>query len=457
MLQKEGALVVQDLTVGNPRKVLFMYALPLFGSNVFQQLYNVADTFVAGHFIGTDALAAVGNAFELILIYNCLSFGCSLAISVITAQYFGKKDITRMKGAVYTSLIAFGIIGLLVMTLMMTLAPSLLTAINTPAGIYADSLKYFNIYSMGFLFVVAYNLATGILNALGDSKTPFIFLVISSVSNVIVDILFVTKLNMGIAGTAWATFLCQGLSGIVSLALVLVRLKKLTSSDPAPIFSVPLLKELTAVALPSIAQQLFISIGNIMLQSVINVFGEDATGGFAAVMKLNVMAIISTNAFCNAMSNFAGQNSGAGKPRRIRQGVGSCIFLNCIVALAFTALYCLLAPVLVGLFITDGNQAAAEIGVTFLHIVSPFYLVLALKQVLDGVMRGVRKMSFFVFASLAEMFLRVALAYPLSAWFGLNGVWMAWPGAWIISLVVSVVLYKILDRKNFGITAVNEA
>ena len=449
--------MVRDLTVGNPRKVLLLYALPLFGSNVFQQLYSVADSFVAGHFIGTEALGAVGNAFELILIYNCLSFGFSLAISVITAQYFGKKDIARLKSSVYTSLLSFGTVALAVMAVMMLLAPHLFGLINTPAALYADSLAYFNVYSLGFLFVVAYNAAQGIFSALGDSKTPFIFLVFSSVSNVILDIVFVTQFNMGITGTAWASLLCQGVSGIASLTLALVRLKKLECSETASLFSIPLLKELTSVALPSIAQQLFISIGNIILQSVVNVFGENATGGFAAVMKLNVVAIISMNSICNAMSNFAGQNSGAGKPQRIRQGVGSAFFLNCIVALLFTGGFYLLAPQLVGLFITDGNQAAAEVGITFLHIVSPFYLILSFKQVLDGAMRGVRKMSFFVFSCLSEMFLRVVLAYPLSAWFGLNGVWMAWPCAWVISTVISIVLYRILDRKNFGVTNICQA
>ena len=216
----------KDLTVGKPESVLCKFCLPLFGSIIFQQLYNIADSFVAGRFIGDNALAAVGNSYEITLIFIAFAFGCNIGCSVIAAQFFGAKEYKDLKSAVYTSLIASAAICVLLMAAGVVFSDWLLHLIKTPEEVFADSKLYLDIYIFGLPFVFFYNVATGIFSALGDSKTPFIFLACSSLSNIGVDILFVTAFQMGVAGVAWATFLCQGISCALALAVVFAAFPK---------------------------------------------------------------------------------------------------------------------------------------------------------------------------------------------------------------------------------------
>ncbi len=442
--------MVRDLTVGRPGKVLLQYTLPLFGSIIFQQLYNLADSLVAGRYIGTDALAAVGNAYEVTLLYIAFAFGCNIGASVITAKFFGMKDHKSLRTTVYTALIASGVIGAVLTVLGLLLSSDLLHLIQTHADIFDDCLEYLNIYIAGFLFVLAYNIATGIFSAMGDSKTPFYFLAASSVSNVFMDILFVKEFRMGVAGVAWATFLCQGVSAVAAMAAMLLRLRKL-GGEGAVLFSWRILGQIARVAVPSILQQGFISVGNIIIQGLINSFGTAATGGYAAAVKLNNMAITSVTAMGNGMSNYAAQNAGADKPRRIQQGLRSCIGLTWILCLLFMGLFLGFTDPLVRIFITDGNQTAAGIGCDFLRTVSPFYIVISCKLIMDGVLRGTGKMMRFMISTLADLTLRVTLAAVLSVSLGLMGIWMAWPVGWALATVLSSLLYLQVSRKKFSL------
>lgn len=217
----------RDLTVGKPITAILKYTLPLFGSIIFQQLYNIADSLVAGRYIGTDALAAVGNGYEITLLFIAVAFGCNIGTSVITARYFGKKDIRGVKTTVSTAIIVSTVIAVILTALGLGLTKPLLNLIKTDPVIFTDSYEYLMIYLGGYIFLLSYNIATGIFSALGDSLTPFLFLAASSVTNVIVDIVFVKTLHMGVKGVAWATFLCQGVSAILALAFMFVRLRKL--------------------------------------------------------------------------------------------------------------------------------------------------------------------------------------------------------------------------------------
>ena len=211
----------RDLTEGKASTVLWQFCLPLFGSIIFQQLYNIADSFVAGRFVGEDALAAVGNSYEITLIFIAFAFGCSIGCSVVVSQLFGAKRYSELKSAVYTALLAGGALCAVLMAAGLLLCGDLLRLIHTPDNVLADSRVYLDIYIWGLPFVFYYNISTGIFSALGDSRTPFIFLACSSVSNIAVDILFVTAFEMGVAGVAWATFLCQGVSCVLAAVTVL--------------------------------------------------------------------------------------------------------------------------------------------------------------------------------------------------------------------------------------------
>ena len=242
----------KDLTVGNPEKVLWKFCLPLFGSIIFQQIYNIADSLIAGKFIGENALAAVGNSYEITLIFIAFAFGCNIGCSVIISQLFGAKQFSEMKTAVKTAMIGSAVLCLILMAVGIGGSDALLTLIHTPDNIFSDSKLYLDIYVWGLPFVFFYNIATGIFSALGDSKTPFWFLAASSTANIFVDILFVKTFQMGVAGVAWATFLCQGISCILALLFVFARLHKIKTDDKGKIFSFTLLKKIAVIAIPSI-------------------------------------------------------------------------------------------------------------------------------------------------------------------------------------------------------------
>ena len=294
----------KDLTVGKPGTVLWQFCLPLFGSIIFQQLYQLADSFVAGKYIGESALAAVGNSYEITLIFIAFAFGCNIGCSVIVSQLFGAKKLARMKTAVYTALIAVGVLCGVLMTGGILLCDEMLLAIHTPENILQDSKLYLDIYMLGLPFVFYYNVATGIFSALGDSKTPFWFLAVSSTANILMDILFVTWFEMGVAGVAWATFLCQGVSCVLAVYFVLRRLKRMDVHEKAPLFSFALLRRIAAVAVPSMLQQSFISVGNILIQGTINTFGSGVIAGYAASVKLNNLVITSFTTLGNGISNY---------------------------------------------------------------------------------------------------------------------------------------------------------
>ena len=293
----------KDLTVGRPASVLWRFCLPLFGSIIFQQLYNIADSWVAGRFINQNALAAVGNSYEITLIFIAFAFGCNIGCSVIVSQLFGAKNYRDMKTAVYTSMIASGVLCLALMLVGILGCDALLRLIRTPQEVFADSALYLDIYVWGLPFVFFYNISTGIFSALGDSKTPFIFLAVSSLSNIGMDILFVTAFQMGVAGVAWATFICQGVSCVLALATVAGRLRKIPVTGKVKRFSGWLLRRLVVIAVPSILQQSFISVGNLLIQSVINGFGTEVMAGYSAAVKLNNLVVTSFTTLGNGVSN----------------------------------------------------------------------------------------------------------------------------------------------------------
>ncbi|MDE7311465.1 MAG: MATE family efflux transporter [Eubacterium sp.] len=433
----------KDLTLGNPQKVLWAFCLPMFGSILFQQLYNIADSLIAGKFIGENALAAVGNSYHITLIFIAFAFGCNMGCSVIVSQFFGAKDYANMKSAVYTALTASAVLCAVLMAFGLSANEALLRLMNTQAEIMADSALYLNIYIMGLPFLFFYNIATGIFSALGDSKTPFLFLAFSSTANILADLVFVKTFQMGIAGVAWATFLCQGVSCICSVLLILKRLATINAGCGVRFFSWSLLKKLTVIAVPSILQQSFISVGNIMVQGCINSFGISTAAGYSAAVKLNNLAITSFTTIGNGMSNFTAQNIGAKKYPRIGEGFRAAVRLVWILCIPLCSLYLLFGKYLLLLFLDTSSADALRTGIQFLQILSPFYFVISSKLIADGVLRGAGSMKQFMAATFSDLILRVMLAFLFS---GLShsatGIWCAWPVGWCIGTGISIWFYR---------------
>lgn len=437
----------RDLTQGEPQKVLWAFCLPMFGSILFQQLYNIADSLVAGRFIGENALAAVGNSYNITLIFIAFAFGCNIGCSVIVSQLFGAKDYGTMKTAVYTTLLASGALCGILMFAGLLSCRGLLTLMKTQPQIMEDSALYLVIYLWGLPFLFFYNIATGIFSALGDSKTPFIFLAASSTANILVDIIFVQSFSMGIAGVAWATFLCQGVSCICSLVLVLGRLAKIETKGRVRVFSGDLLKKIAVVAIPSILQQSFISVGNMMIQGCINGFGVSVAAGYSAAVKLNNLVITSFTTIGNGISNFSAQNLGARRYERIRDGFGAGLKLVWCLCVPFCLVYIVFGRYLLLLFMDESAATALLTGQQFLWILSPFYFVVSAKLVADGVLRGTSAMRQFVIATFTDLILRVVLAFALSGWMGSAiGIWCAWPVGWTIAMGLSVFFYRRQSR-----------
>lgn len=435
----------KDLTTGKPEIVLWNFCLPLFGSILFQQLYNIADSLVAGKFIGENALAAVGNSYEITLIFIAFAFGCNMGCSVIVSQLFGAKEYGRLKTAVSTACIFSALLCAALMLVGIFGCTPLLRLIRTPEELMPDSGLYLDIYIWGLPFVFFYNIATGIFSALGDSKTPFYFLAASSTSNIAVDILFVTAFHMGVAGVAWATFLCQGISCVLAVLVVFQRLQKIPAADEKkpPLFDGRLLRKILIIAIPSIFQQSFISVGNILIQSVINGFGASVMAGYSASVKLNNLVITSLTTIGNGISNFSAQNLGARKYGRIRECFRAGIKMVWCLCIPFCILYLFFGRYLLLLFMKQDSAAAMQTGRQFLWILSPFYFAVSAKLVADGILRGISAMKQFMTATFTDLILRVVLAFVLSGLTGSAvGIWCAWPIGWTTATALSIFFYK---------------
>ena len=438
----------RDLTVGNPGAVLRRFCLPLFGSVIFQQLYNIADSLVAGKFIGESALAAVGNSYEITLLFIAFAFGCNIGCSVVVSQLFGGRAYGEMKTAVTTTLIAAGALCLALMAGGLLGSRALLELIRTPEEVMEASRLYLDIYLWGLPFLFFYNIATGIFSALGDSRTPFLFLALSSTANILIDILFVKGFSMGISGVAWATFLCQGASCILSLALVLKRLRDIRTETKVLAFSWSLLGKIAVVAIPSILQQSFISVGNMLIQGRINSFGVSVAAGYSAAVKLNNLVITSFTTIGNGISNFAAQNLGAARFGRIREGFRAGWRLVWCLCVPFCIAYVAFGRYLLLLFMDRSSQTALQTGREFLWILSPFYFVVSVKLVADGILRGTSAMGQFMVATFTDLILRVVLSFLLSGWTGSAlGIWCSWPVGWTIATGMSLFFYRRACRR----------
>ena len=440
--------MANDLTKGHTGRVLLKFSLPIFISVVFQQMYSIADSLIAGRFAGEEALAAVGASYPITNIFNAIAIGCNIGCSVVISQFFGARKYKKVKTAVSTSLIACGVLGLLLTVSGILLTPTLMNLINTPTNIFSDSALYLEIYIGGFVFLFIYNIANGVFTSLGDSKTSLYFLIFSSVFNVVLDYIFVVWFNMGVSGVAWATFIAQGIAGILSLVTLIKYLKKLETEGKIPLFSFEILKKIARISIPSVLQQSFVSVGNVFIQKLINGFGSSVIAGYSAAIKLNTFTINSLCTFGNAVSSFTAQNVGAKKPLRIKEGMKYGSLMGVITGCIFLVVYLVLNTPLIQVFMeNDGSIDAVTAGTAFLKTVAPFYCFIGIKLVGDGVLRGTGAMKLFMVATFFDLVLRVVLAFVFAPVWGYQGIWWSWPIGWTTATILSLTFYFITMKK----------
>lgn len=434
--------MVTDLTKGHPDKTLWRFLLPMMFSVAFQQIYNIADSMIAGRFAGEDALAAVGASYPITVIFMAFAVGMNLGASVIVSRLFGAGDRKGVKRAVTTAFVSSLSLAVILTVYGYFFCRNMMEWIHTPQNIMQDGVLYLKIYVFGLIFLMLYNVCTGIFTALGDSRTPLWFLLGSSAGNIVLDLLFVAKLHWGVASVAWATFIAQGISAVLALVTLLVRLQKFAGTERVPLFDRKLFVQILAIAVPSILQQSVLSVGNLFVQDIVNRYGSAVVAGYSGAIKLNTFAINIFMTLGSCLSSYTAQNIGAGKQERIPMGFRTGLKLSELTALPFVVLYFGLSQQMMGLFLNAESSAAIHAGVMFLRIVSPWYFMIVVKLMTDGIIRGSGAMIYFVIATIPDLILRIGFALMLSPRFGSTGIWMAWPFGWIAATVLTSIFYR---------------
>lgn len=440
--------MVKNLTNGRPLKLLFLFALPMVLGNLFQQLYNMVDSMVVGKFVGEDALAAVGSSFPVVFLAVAIASGLSMGCTVVISQLFGAGQIKEMKTTIFTSLIALGVIGLVIMAVGELVSFPLLKVLGTDKDIMADSLVYLRIYFGGAVFLFLYNTLNGIYNALGDSNTPLKFLMVSALTNIGLDLLFVIYFNMGVAGVAWATLIAQGVCAVLSFIVLIRRLNRMENepayADQKPaLFEMSAVKRIAKIGVPSMIQQSIVSVSMMMMQGLVNSYGKVFVAGYTAATKIDTLAMLPNMNFSNAMSSYTAQNIGAGKEKRVIEGYKSCLLMVLIFSLIITGVIFLFGPHLLGLFLNAGSAGTAMgYGLKYMKTVSVFYVLMGFMFVGNGMLRGAGDMGAFMLSSMLNLFARVVIAYLLAHFIGSSAIWWSIPIGWAIGAIVSFIRIK---------------
>ena len=430
------------LITENPLKALIVFAIPMIIGNLFQQAYTMADSAIVGRLVGEKALAAVGAAYSLTNIFICVAIGGGMGASVIVSQYFGHGNYGKLKKTVYTALVTFLVISVMLGVIGLAFSKNIMIAMNTPVEVLDMSVTYLQIYFLGLPFLFMYNVLSSMFNALGKSRIPLNFLIFSSVFNIVLDWVFVADFALDVAGVAWATLIAQGVSVLGSFTVLRKELKKLEGASDG-IFEAEELLPMAKIALPSILQQSTVSIGMMLVQSVVNSFGAESLAGFSAGMRIESISIVPMAAVGNAISSYTAQNIGAGQLKRVSKGY---VQANKMV-IFFGVVICVILELFPTQFITlflgaDGSQVAIATGYGYLVFMGFFFFMIGFKMAADGVLRGAGDMKLFTIANLVNLSIRVIMAMTLAPRFGIAWVWYAVPIGWTANFVISYLEYR---------------
>ncbi len=465
-----------NMLTDSPGRSLFFFALPMILGNLFQQFYSTVDSIIVGQYVGKDALAAVGASYSLTTVFIMIAIGGGIGASVVISQYLGAGLNRQMKTSVYTALLSFLGVSIVLGVVGLVFSRNILTALNTPANILEDALLYLDIYFAGLPFLFMYNILSSVFNALGNSKTPLYLLIFSSLLNIVMDLAFVRGLGLGIAGAAVATVIAQGLSAVISFCLLLRALKgyaetrtvsgaadfaeqknmgevvvaqrketlRMTDGkkERPVLFDTAMLGNMIKVAIPSMLQQSIVSIGMLLVQSVVNGFGSSVLAGYTAGTRIESVCIVPMIASGNAVSTFTAQNLGAGKPERVKKGYLAAVKMVAAFAVIICVTLTLFHGGIVGSFLEAGSEPAAfETGNAYLSFIAFFFVCIGLKAITDGVLRGSGDVVVFTLANLINLGIRVSVAFAFAPVWGVQAVWFAIPMGWTTNYLISFVRY----------------
>lgn len=432
-----------DLTVGNITGRLLKFAFPLMVGNVLQQFYNVADTLIVGRFLGTNALAAVGSSYTLMTFLTSILIGLSMGSSAYFAIQFGKKDYDSLNRGIFLSFVLIGVFTLILNVFVFVSLPWMIHVLQVPVEIHEMIKEYLLCIFLGLFAIFLYNFFANLLRGVGNSLTPLIFLGISAVLNIFLDILFVVFFSWGVRGAAAATVIAQYVSGIgigiyYYFGFPMLRVKKCHMYWEGGI-----LKEIFSLSFLTCLQQSVMNFGILMVQGLVNSFGTVIMAAFAAAVKIDTFAYMPVQDFGNAFSTFVAQNYGAGKKERIREGMRRALVFVFVFCGMISILVCFFARPLMGIFVDEKNQDVIMAGVGYLRIEAAFYFGIGLLFLLYGYYRAVKKPGMSVVLTLCSLGARVALAYILSRIpaIGVTGIWAAIPIGWALADAVGVCYY----------------
>lgn len=439
------------MTEGDPKKIIFRFAQPLILANLFQQLYNTMDTIIVGRINGDEALAAVGVSFAVTMVMIAVATGTGTGTSVLIAKYYGAENKTKVKSGISTVLIFSLALSLIIALMGAVLSIPLLRLLKTPQNIIASAAAYLRIYSYGMPFMFIYNVLASVFSSLGNSKTPFHLLVMSSVMNIGLDLLFVGGFAMGVEGAAWATFLAQGVAASVSFCLLV---KKVYRDDDLKtdfsFFSFPILKEMSSYAAVSVIQQSVVSVGMLIVQSAVNPFGSQVLAGYTAASKIDSFAIMPFIACGNAVSTYTAQNLGAGRKDRIREGYKASVILCAGIAVIEFAVIMLFKRRFLGLFmdVSTSSGEAVKTGLGYMTDLAFCYILMGINSNFNGMLRGLGRLKLFLSGSIINLVFRIVFTYTLTGVIGVCAVWLSMPAGWVISFAYSRTVYRLSSGRH---------
>lgn len=430
------------MTEGNIWKLLIIFSIPLILGNLLQQMYNTADSIIVGNFVGSNGLAAVGSGTALINLIIAFSQGAAVGAGVIVSQNLGARDKQKTKLAVHTAMCIAIILGVILSAIGVIFSRDLLIWMKTPKSVLKDSVLYLQIYCGGLIFNVIYNMATGILNAAGNSKRPLIYLAIASVTNIILDLVFIKELKWGVKGAAIATDISQALSCVLAVGYLL----RVNSDYKLIIKELKIhgntAKQIIRVGLPTAIQNMVISFSNVLVQSSVNSYGATAMAGYAAYLKIDGFNILPVLSISMAVTTFTGQNVGAKKPDRVKKGMWNALIMGVVYTVVIGVVILLTSHTILGLFTKDNE--VITYGQLAMKYFCPFYFLLGILNILAGTVRGAGKgvppMLILLFSMCIFRILWIKIALPFYS--TIDGVFILYPISWFVGMVLMIIYTK---------------
>lgn len=430
------------MTEGNIWKLLIIFSIPLILGNLLQQMYNTADSIIVGNFVGSNGLAAVGSGTALINLIIAFSQGAAVGAGVIVSQNLGARDKQKTKLAVHTAMCIAIILGVILSAIGVIFSRDLLIWMKTPKSVLKDSVLYLQIYCGGLILNVIYNMATGILNAAGNSKRPLIYLAIASVTNIILDLVFIKALKWGVKGAAIATDISQALSCVLAVGYLL----RVNSDYKLIVKELKIhgntAKQIIRVGLPTAIQNMVISFSNVLVQSSVNSYGATAMAGYAAYLKIDGFNILPVLSISMAVTTFTGQNVGAKKPDRIKKGMWNALIMGVVYTVIIGVVILLTSHTVLGLFTKDNE--VITYGQLAMKYFCPFYFLLGILNILAGTVRGAGKgvppMLILLFSMCIFRILWIKIALPFYS--TIDGVFILYPISWFVGMVLMIIYTK---------------